>query len=421
MANLYENTDYTSNAVLAGIDTGLFDCEKSILELEELAKTLDINCMASLIQKRSEIDKSFALGKGKLEELCEYINSYNANLVIFDHELSAVQLRNLEKFLDVEILDRTMLILEIFSNRAASAEGKLQVELAAHKYLLPRLSGLGKQLSRLGGGGGGAGAGARRGKGESKLELDRRHIHTRINSLQEKLYKLQARRERMHIKRKKDNITSVAIVGYTNVGKSTLLNYLANENILAENKLFATLDPTARNLQLPNGRNVLLIDTVGLIRRLPHHLIEAFKSTLEEACRADLLLNLCDVSDEDYEEQIHVTKLLLKELGAGEVPVIDVYNKIDKTDVLPQANENTAFISAKTGNGVDKLLRIIAKKLENTQKLMHLLIPYQDSALLSKIRQDGKIIKEEYGDNGTYIQALVDYKIVHLFSGYQTQ
>ncbi len=301
-----------------------------------------------------------------------------------------------------------MLILDIFAQRANTSEGRLQVELAQQKYLLPRLMGIGNDLSRLGGGIG------TRGPGETKLESDRRHIRRRIQSLEEQLDKLENKRKLLRTRRKKDGITTVAIVGYTNVGKSTLLNALTDAGVLAENKLFATLDPTSRALELPNGRTVILIDTVGLIRRLPHHLVEAFKSTLEEAANADIVLNVCDASNEEMPEQIAVTKELMYSLGAESVPVITVMNKCDKLDNVPVGLENnTVLISAKTGYGFDNLVKTIEKTLEPSQKRLILLVPYSNSGILNEIRIDGKIFSEEYIAEGTLVDALVDIKILH--------
>jgi GTP-binding protein HflX len=300
-----------------------------------------------------------------------------------------------------------------------SGEGKLQVELARDRYLLPRLAGLGASLSRLGGGGGGAGAGARRGKGETRLELDRRRLRRRIQLLERGLKDLTHRRDDRRRRRKKDGIVTVAIVGYTNVGKSTLLNALTDAGVLVEDKLFATLDPTARALKLPDGRSVMLIDTVGLIRRLPHHLVEAFKSTLEEAAHASLLLNVCDVSSEDAAAQIEVTRETLQSLGVTETPVLTVLNKCDKLEELPRLmGQNTCLVSAKTGYGFEELLLKIAELLTPSQKRMKLLIPYGKDSLLAEIRREGKILSQEYAENGTLVSALVDNRIVYKVSGY---
>jgi len=272
---------------------------------------------------------------------------------------------------------------------------------------------MGKSLSRLGGGGGGAGAGARRGKGETKLELDRRHLRRRIQLLESQFEGLEKRRGEMRRRRRKDDVMTAAIVGYTNVGKSTLLNALTDAGVLAEDKLFATLDPTARALMLPNGRSVMLIDTVGLIRRLPHHLVEAFKSTLEEAVHADLLLNVCDIASGDADTQIEVTNAVLKDLGVTDTPVLTVMNKCDIVDAIsPICGVNTVLVSARTHFGFDDLLRKIEELLPPAQRRMKLLIPYEQSGLIAEIRKSGKVFEESYQENGTEIDALVDKKLI---------
>ena len=357
-------------------------------------------------------DRATAIGAGKLEEVLPLLSGDSAGLLIFDHELSGTQLRNIEKICEAPVLDRTMLILEIFAQRAQSSEGKLQVELARQKYLLPRLTGMGTALSRLGGGGGGTGAGARRGKGETRLELDRRRIRRRITLLEEQMRELEKRRELHRERRKKDGVTTVAIVGYTNAGKSTLLNALTDAGVLAEDKLFATLDPASRALLLPDGRSVMLIDTVGLIRRLPHHLVEAFHSTLEEAAQADLLLHVCDISSGEAQTQAEVVSEVLAKLGAAGTPMLTVLNKCDKVDHVPLAMGNqTAVISAVTGFGLDVLLQKITALLEPSQRRMKLLIPYEDSGLLDEIRREGKVFSQEFGETGTVVDALVDKKL----------
>lgn len=420
MAELHETTEQQELAVLAAVDTGDFDVTASLDELEELAQTADIETVAQVVQKRDALDRATCIGAGKLAEIAQFVETYGATMVLFDHELSATQLRNIEDAVGVAVLDRTMLILDIFAQRAHSREGRLQVELAQHRYLLPRLTGLGKNLSRLGGGGGGAGAGARRGAGETKLELDRRHIRRRIQSLEEQLEDLTRRRDLMRARRKKDSITTVAIVGYTNVGKSTLLNTLTDAGVLAEDKLFATLDPTARTLTLPDGRSVMLIDTVGLVRRLPHHLVEAFKSTLEEAAYADLLLNVCDISSHEAQIQAEVTNKLFADLGIVDTPVLTVLNKCDKVNEIPLAiGSSVALISAKTGFGLDELLTKIAQMLSPTQRRMHLCIPYSHTALLAEIRKEGKIFSEEYAAEGILVDALVDHKILYKVEGFE--
>ena len=403
---MFENKQEQAKAILVAADIGEYDIERSLDELEELTKTAQAEVIARVTQKRVAYETGTCIGEGKLKEVAEMCEKLEPDLIIFDHELTATQVRNIEEVTKIRTIDRTTLILDIFAQRAISAEGKLQVELAQQRYRLPRLAGMGVALSRLGGGIG------TRGPGETKLETDKRHIRRRITALEEELAEITKRREFNRSRRKKDNVIVVAIVGYTNVGKSTLLNTLTNAGVLAENKLFATLDITARALELPDGRNVLLIDTVGLIRRLPHHLVEAFKSTLEEAANADLIMNIIDVSAEDAYEQAEVTRNLLTELGCDGIPQINILNKIDLIDFaeIPE-DDTTVKISAKTGYGLDKLLDCIAKNLPQTSYRMNLLIPYGKEGLINKIRVDGKVFSEEYTENGTKVDALVDVKL----------
>ncbi len=397
-------------AVLAAVDFERYDIEDSLDELEELARTAGAEVVARLVQKRPELDKATAIGEGKVEELRSACEALEADLVIFDHELSPSQLRNLEDALGVSVVDRTMLILDIFASRALTAEGKLQVELAQQKYLMPRLMGLGKSLSRLGGGIG------TRGPGETKLEVDRRHIRSRIEHLKDELKELQKRRLLLRERRKKDGVITIAIVGYTNVGKSTLLNRLTNAGVLSENKLFATLDLTSRGYDLPDGRQVLFVDTVGLIRRLPHHLVEAFKCTLEEAKSADLILNVADSSSPDLTEQLEVTVSVLNDIGAGDIKRLTVLNKFDLAPkflpVTPNG-EDVVAISALTGEGIDTLISAVQKALTPTHTRLTATVPYSEGALLSLIRETGKIYSEQYTDEGYLIDAFVDNKILH--------
>jgi len=412
---MYENKEEIQRAILIAADTGEFDVDVSLDELAELAESAGAEVLAKVSQKRPEYDKATLIGSGRLEEVKLFAEDSDANLLIFDHELTASQIRNISDATGIDVIDRTMLILDIFAQRAKTREGTLQVELAQQRYRLPRLGGQGQSLSRLGGGIG------TRGPGESKLESDRRHIRRRIQALEEQLAELEKRRGNLRARRKKDGITTVAIVGYTNVGKSTLLNALTDAGVLAEDKLFATLDPTARSLELPDGRSVMLVDTVGLVRRLPHHLVEAFKSTLEEAANADLLLNVCDVSSEEVQEQISVTEDLMAELGVAGTPMITVLNKCDKVEGFePVINlGNNVMISAKTGFGFDALLNKIACTLEPSQVRMTLVIPYDKGGLISEIRAEGKIFDEQYVETGTQIDALVDKKILHKVEQYR--
>lgn len=404
----YENSQEPEVAVLVGIDMGLYNAQVSMDELEELARTAGAVVAAKIIQKRDKPDSATYVGSGRLEEIKSFTEANDVDLLIFDGELTPSQQRNIEDETDIRVIDRTTLILDIFAARARSNEGKIQVELAQLKYSLPRLGGKGAEMSRLGGGIG------TRGPGESKLESDRRHIHRRIQSLQEELVQIAKRRENLRARREKDGIETVAIVGYTNAGKSTLMNTLTNAGVLAENKLFATLDPTSRALTLPDGRTVMIIDTVGLVRRLPHQLVDAFRSTLEEAANATVILNLCDASDECCTEHLNVTMNLLAALGCADKPIISVLNKCDLCGgsfVLPAQGE-FVMISAKTGEGLGNLLAKIQLSLPPTRRKAELLIPYNEGGLVSYIREEGVLIKEDYRADGIYVKAVVDIQFL---------
>ncbi len=403
-----------TKAVLAAADCGEYDCESSMKELEELAKTAGAEVVAQVIQKRSAPEPATVIGEGKIEELRDLANKLEADLVIFDCELTASRIRNIEDIVNVRVIDRTMLILDIFAGRAVTNEGKLQVELAQLKYRLPRLAGIGASMSRLGGGIG------TRGPGETKLETDRRHIRSRITKLEENLKELEKRRSFSRSRRKKDNVLTAAIVGYTNAGKSTLLNNLTGANVLAEDKLFATLDLTSRGIELPDGRTVLVIDTVGLIRRLPHNLVEAFKSTLEEAASADIILHVLDISDGEAAEKAETTSMLLTELGCGEIPVINVLNKCDLLKNNIPESKDTVKICAKTGEGFDRLLRAISENLPESSKRISLLLPYDKGGLTAKIRENGKVFSEEYTESGIKVDALADITVLKELEPYKT-
>lgn len=402
-----------ARAILAACDDGSFNVESSLDELSELALTAGAEVVARVTQKRPAPESATVLGEGKIEEIAELSQKLEANLLIFDCELTASQIRNIENDTNIRVIDRTMLILDIFAGRAVTNEGKLQVELAQLRYRLPRLSGIGTSLSRLGGGIG------TRGPGETQLETDKRHIHRRIDKLREELDELSRRRSFSRSRRKKDNVITAAIVGYTNAGKSTLLNNIAGADVLAEDKLFATLDLTSRAVELPDGRSVLLVDTVGLIRRLPHHLVEAFKSTLEEAASADIILHVSDVSDPEASDKVRTTLEILAELGCGEIPVINVLNKCDLLENEIPEDDTTVKISAKSGEGFDRLLLAIAKNLPESSKRMTLLIPYDKGNLSAKIRINGKIFSEEYLENGIKTDALVDKLLISEMEQYK--
>lgn len=405
---LYENKIETEKALLVSVDTGEFDAEVSIDELEELAHTAGAEVVGKVIQKKDAPEKATFVGIGKLTEIISFCQSQEVDLLIFDSELSPSQQRNLEKLTNVRVIDRTMLILDIFAMRARTAEGKLQVELAQLKYQLPRLAGQGTALSRLGGGIG------TRGPGETKLESDKRHIRRRVQKLEDELKELEKRRAQMHKRREKDGVQTVAIVGYTNAGKSTLMNALTDAGVLSENKLFATLDPTSRALTLPDGRQIMLIDTVGLIRRLPHKLVEAFKSTLEEAAHATVILNVCDASDEHAAEHLEVTKNLLDELGCQGKPVVSVMNKCDLVgDIYSMPTfGKTVMISALHEKGFDELLDAILKELPPTRRKAELLIPFHAGAMAARIRKEGVVTEEEYREDGLYMKAVVEMSLL---------
>lgn len=414
MADFLINSQSPERCILVSVDTGFFDTQMSINELERLAETAGAEVFAKLIQRRDKPEATTYIGEGKLYELRDMCRMNEIDLLIFDGELTPSQQRNIEYFTDVRTIDRTTLILDIFALNARTGEGKLQVELAQLKYMLPRLSGKGTEMSRLGGGIG------TRGPGESKLESDRRHIHRRIHALEESLANVVKHRALLHRRREKSGVTTVAIVGYTNAGKSTLLNALTDAGVLTENKLFATLDPTSRALKLPDGSQVILVDTVGFISRLPHSLVESFKSTLEEVVYADLILNVCDASDPEHEQQIKVTLDTINELGAGDKPVLTVFNKCDITGNIRffSLDRNTVQISAKTGMGLDGLLNKIADMLSSARRRVRLLIPYPDAAILSRIRNEANLISEEYTPDGIAAEAILDSGFLNLVSDY---
>jgi len=412
---LYNNDEKQQRVVLVAADIGTHNIEASLEELNELAVTAGAEVVGIIQQNLKSINNATYLGTGKVEEIRDFCQIHDVDLLIFNDELSGAQIKNIEDVTQVNIIDRTMLILDIFAMRALTNEGKLQVELAQQKYLLPRLYGMGSQLSRQGGGIG------TRGPGETKLESDKRHIRRRIESLEQELRELALRRDRIRKRRAKGNVVTIAIVGYTNVGKSTLLNLLTDAGVLVKNQLFATLDPTARELKLNDGQTAIFIDTVGLIQRLPHQLVQAFKSTLEEAASADIILNLCDISNKNVATQLEVTQTLLNELGCGDKPMITVYNKIDKMDganIQPFGNKSVS-ISAQENIGIDDLMNMISDILKDFMKKCNLLIPYSEAALLDQIRKLGKILSEEYQNDGILVEAIVDKKMLYQVEQYE--
>ena len=386
-------------AILVGIENN--EGYDTLSELEELAKTAGVEVIRRESQKKRAMDSATYIGSGKADELRLLASATEADLFIFDDELSAIQIRNLEDILCTPVIDRTMLILDIFATRATSREGRLQVELAQLQYRLPRLLGTGLVLSRQG-----AGVGAR-GPGEKKLEIDRRRIRRRIYELKEELKEVEGQRSLRRTARKKTGVPLLALVGYTNAGKSTLLNALTNASVLAEDKLFATLDPVVRQITLPQGTACILSDTVGFINKLPTDLVEAFRSTLEEVRDADLILHVIDSSCPHYEVQMQVVDEVLTSLGAGNTPRIDVYNKVDKEGALPAHRGNFVHISALTGRGLEELLAKAEEALNQGQRLMELFIPYEKYDAMQSLRAAGNILEETHEETGTRVKVLI--------------
>ena len=418
--------EHISKAILVGIVTRENSAEEVEKELDELARLLDTaggEEFARLVQNKDTPDPRTMIGSGKIAELSELCKNNGVKLVIFDAELSPSQIRNIEDDIgdDVRCIDRSMLILDIFALHATTGEGKLQVELAQLKYTAPRLIGKGTELSRLGGGIG------TRGPGESKLESDRRHMKRRITALEEELRELEKNRMTMRASRDRSQIPQIAIVGYTNAGKSTLLNTLTDAGILAENKLFATLDPTTRKLKLPSGESVLLTDTVGFIRKLPHHLVKAFKSTLDEAVYADILMIVVDAHDDEARAQLDVTESLLAELGAAGKPTIYVYNKCDLgiSAELPSyiannedPNRVVCAISAKSGEGVDTLLEKIETIIHAGKSRVTFVIPNSEQGALNILYKNANVESVDYGYEGVTVVAVVDQKVRGMLKKY---
>ena len=379
------------------------DSEESLEELASLAETAGAMVITRVMQNRLKPDPATFIGSGKAEELSLVCQAMEIDLAIVDDELTGAQQRNLENVLGVRVIDRTALILDIFAQRAQTAEGKLQVELAQMKYRLPRLTGMGTVLSRLGGGIG------TRGPGETQLEVDRRRIRKRIDDLQGQLKELKRQRDMRRARRDKQGQTTVALVGYTNAGKSTLLNALSGADVLVEDKLFATLDPVMRNVDLPENRSCLLVDTVGFIRKLPHQLVEAFHSTLEEALYADLLVVVSDVSNPQYREQRDTVFRVLNDLGAGNKPVLEALNKADRAKIGDEVEPADAIlISAKEGRGLDRLKEEISRRIAAMRHAVEILVPYSKGSVLSLIHAKGQVTGEEYLAEGTKVSCLLD-------------
>jgi len=395
-------------AILVGVGLSSNDTS-SLEELARLADTAGAKVLHKELQNRGNIDSATYIGKGKVSELALVRQSLEANLFIFDDELTGAQIRNLENSLGCKVIDRTSLILDIFASRASTHEGKLQVELAQYKYRLPRLAGIGAQLSRLGGGIG------TRGPGESKLETDRRAIYRRIHDLETQVKKLKKRRDINRVQRIKNSVPIIALVGYTNAGKSTLLNAMTSSDVFAEDKLFATLDPVTRSMDLPNGTEMLVTDTVGFINKLPHDLIDAFRSTLEEAVFADILVHVVDASSPEMMMQFDVAKNVLNSLGAGEKKRIVALNKMDLADEdnipLFENGETVIHISAIEKTGFDNLFDEIEKILNESTEVIEITVPYANGTLSNFIFENSEVIEQDYKDEGTYIKARVSKDI----------
>ena len=410
MAELIEIGEQQERVILFAASTNdSDDTEESVEELKELVKTAGAETVGTVIQNRENIHPGTYLGKGKIQELKEMVRESGATGVVCDDELSPAQLKNLEDALDTKVMDRTMIILDIFAARAKTREGKIQVELAQLRYRAVRLVGLRNSLSRLGGGIG------TRGPGETKLEVDRRRIHERISQLKSELHDVERHRDVVRKQREQSGTLTAAIVGYTNAGKSTLLNKLTGAGILAEDKLFATLDPTTRALVLPGGEKVLLTDTVGFIRKLPHHLVEAFKSTLEEARYCDVILHVVDCSNPQMDMQMHVVYETLRRLDIKDKEIITVFNKVDRPDADTACRDMSADykvrLSAKTGEGIGELLDLFAVILRNRRIYFEKVFAYKNAGRIQTIRQSGQLLSEEYQDDGIHVKAYVPVEL----------
>ena len=414
---LHELNELEERVILVAVEMderssrSAMDTDACLDELEELVKTAGATAVARSVQKRERIHPGHYLGTGKIEELKAMLLAYDATGIVCDDELSPAQLRNLEQMLGTKVMDRTIVILDIFAARALSGEGKIQVELAQLKYRLSRLTGMGASMSRLGGGIG------TRGPGEKKLETDRRYIKERIAELNKDAQEIRTHRELLRAQRSKKGTPVISLVGYTNAGKSTILNRLSDAGVLAEDKLFATLDPTSRKLVLPSGMAVLLVDTVGFVSRLPHNLVEAFKSTLEEAAWSDVIVRVADAGDDQREEQLAVTDEVLDGLDCADIPRLTVYNKCDKPNAL-NFDPDILLTSAKTGYGLDALLKKLDELLSDRVHTIRVLLPYDKLGLAAPMRERGSVQVEEYREDGLYLEGIVKTEDLHCFEGF---
>ena len=407
-------------AILVGLNTGGRDLleestSQSMEELEALADAAEVDTVAVVMQNRQTVEAATYIGPGKLQEVCELCQSLQPDLLLFDDELSGSQVRNIEQASGVTVIDRSRLILDIFAGRATSREGKCQVELAQLQYVLPRLSGVGASMSRQG-----AGIGTR-GPGETRLETDRRHIRTRISKLKEELKEIEQHRRTTRSKRVKEGIPQVALVGYTNAGKSTLLNCLTDAGTFAKDQLFATLDPLVKRMELAEDFPIVVTDTVGFVRKLPHHLVEAFRSTLEESIYADVVLHVVDASNPEYPMQMEVAQKLLASLGVKENVIITVFNQIDKVQGELPNMADSVCISAKTGEGVDTLLDLLRKRLVPVRRSVTVCIPYSEGKIAAMLHEKTKVEQEEFTENGQVMTVVADRELMTRLAPYLTE
>lgn len=410
MAQTYENEQMEEKVILIGVsEQEGDDAEDSLAELAELVKTAGAVVVGTLIQKRESIHPGTYVGTGKVDEIAQFLAATGATGIVCDDELSPAQMKNLESILATKVMDRTLIILDIFAARATTSEGKIQVELAQLKYRLSRLSGLGKSMSRLGGGIG------TRGPGEKKLEMDRRLINDRIAQLNRELKEVVKHRDITRAKREKNDVPVVAIVGYTNAGKSTLLNHLTDAEVLEEDKLFATLDPTTRVLELDGHQQILLTDTVGFIRKLPHHLIEAFKSTLEEAKYADYIFHVVDASNPQMDKQMHIVYETLDRLGVRNKKIVTLFNKMDqRTDDEPLQDfraDHILMISAARNEGLNEIKELLQEMLREDKVYVERVVPYAQAGMIQLVREKGELVSEEYVPEGIAIKAYVPMEV----------
>ncbi|MEA5057016.1 MAG: GTPase HflX [Anaerotignum propionicum] len=421
--DLHDTADLEERVILFAVEPdernsrSTMETEACLDELEELVRTAGAVAVARSIQRRERVHPGHYLGKGKIEELKMMVEAYGASGVVCDDELSPAQLKNLERLLETKVMDRTIVILDIFAGRAISGEGKIQVELAQLKYRLSRLTGMGASMSRLGGGIG------TRGPGEKKLETDRRYIKDRIAELNSAAKEIQTHRELLRSQRGKKGTPVVSLVGYTNAGKSTLINKLTDAGVLAEDKLFATLDTTTRKVELPNGSEILLTDTVGFIQKLPHHLVQAFRATLEELKYADILLHVVDASNSNRQEQMQVVYKTLEDLGCGDTPVITVFNKMDREVELPLPMDTKAReiaqVSAFTGDGLNGMLGMVENLLKSFRKSMVALVPYTEGGLIGWVHGRCEIIREEHTPEGVLLEVYVNEESANRLEKYK--